>query len=184
MLYLNQFLSRVLKETYGSDTMSTLSERFLIAEQLKALIQGEPNLIANLSNASALLFQHLPNINWVGFYLYEKDSNQLVLGPFQGKPACLRIDIGKGVCGTAFQQKKSILVPDVNEFPGHIVCDAASRSEIVVPLFNETGIFGVLDIDAPVPNRFTKDDQLTVEAFRDILMNAFTESNKEIDFLS
>ena len=154
----------------------------LLVRQLEALIDGEPNLIANLSNASALLFQHFENINWVGFYLYEKTTNELVLGPFQGKPACIRIGIGKGVCGTAFQEKNSILVPDVNEFPGHIVCDAESRSEIVVPLFNEKGIYGVLDVDAPIPNRFTESDQKLLEHFRDSLMFAFENEKKEIDF--
>ncbi len=154
----------------------------VLIRQLEALVEGEPNVIANLSNASALLFQHFTQINWAGFYLYEKDSNQLVLGPFQGKPACLRIDIGKGVCGTSFKQRTSLLVPDVTAFKGHIVCDAESRSEIVVPLVNEKGIYGVLDIDAPILNRFTKDDQILLESFRDSLMAVFEQSLKEVDF--
>src|SRR5699024_923469 len=105
----------------------------MLIKQLEALLEGEPNTIANLSNASALLNQFLDRINWVGFYIM--NQNELVLGPFQGLPACVRIDIGKGVCGTAVAKKNTILVEDVNAFPGHIVCDAASQSEIVVPIF-------------------------------------------------
>lgn len=120
----------------------------LVIEQLKALIAGEPSMIANLANAAALLHQFLPDINWVGFYL--TDGDELVLGPFQGLPACVRIPFGKGVCGTAAAERRTIVVPDVHEFPGHIACDAASQSEIVVPLMKEGRVIGVLDIDSPV----------------------------------
>lgn len=146
----------------------------LLIKQLESLIAGEENFVANASNASALLNQSLENINWVGFYFYEKESDQLVLGPFQGKPACLRIDPGKGVCGTAFVKGESILVDNVNEFPGHIVCDAASQSEIVVPLIHKGKVIGVLDVDAPIKNRFNEEDKEILEAFVDV----FTKHHK------
>jgi len=149
-------------------TDSTLHS--LLAKQLKTLIEEETNFIANMSNAAALLYESLPDINWAGFYLYEKQTNQLVLGPFQGKVACVRIDIGKGVCGTSFKNNETILVPDVLDFPGHIFCDSSSRSEIVLPLMSEKGLIGVLDIDAPILNRFTDEDRVLLEEFRDVLM--------------
>lgn len=142
----------------------------VVLAQLTGLIQDEPNWIANLSNASALLNEVLTNINWVGFYLWEDTSEQLVLGPFQGKVACIRIDSGKGVCGTAFQKEETIIVPDVNEFPGHIVCDAASQSEIVVPLIKDGKAIGVLDVDAPIKERFGEDEKELLEAFVEILL--------------
>lgn len=142
----------------------------LILSQLKALIKDESNWIANLSNASALLNESLEDINWVGFYLWDATDEQLVLGPFQGRVACVRIDAGRGVCGTAFQEKETIIVSDVNQFPGHIVCDARSQSEIVVPLIKNKQAIGVLDVDAPIKNRFNKDDQQLLEAFVAILM--------------
>lgn len=135
----------------------------LVIKQLDALLQGEPDVIANLSNASALLNQFLDNINWVGFYIWKED--ELVLGPFQGLPACVRIKSGKGVCGTAISEKKTQLVADVNQFPGHIACDAASQSEIVVPILKDGEIFGVLDIDSPTTNRFDGIDQKYLEQF-------------------
>lgn len=135
----------------------------LVIKQLDALLQGEPDVIANLSNASALLNQFLDNINWVGFYIWKED--ELVLGPFQGLPACVRIKSGKGVCGTAISEKKTQLVADVNQFPGHIACDAASQSEIVVPILKDGDIFGVLDIDSPTTNRFDGIDQKYLEQF-------------------
>lgn len=135
----------------------------LVIKQLDALLHGEPDVIANLSNASALLNQFLDNINWVGFYIWKED--ELVLGPFQGLPACVRIKSGKGVCGTAISEKKTQLVADVNQFPGHIACDAASQSEIVVPILKDGEIFGVLDIDSPTTNRFDGIDQKYLEQF-------------------
>lgn len=137
--------------------------------QLKALIDGEPDRIANLANASALLAQCLPDTNWSGFYLY--DGKELVLGPFQGLPACIRIPMGKGVCGTAAQTRETQLVEDVHAFPGHIACDAATNSEIVVPLVHENGdLIGVLDIDSPEHARFDEMDKEFVEAFAKILV--------------
>ena len=143
----------------------------IVLAQLEGLIKDEPNWIANLSNASALLNETFDEINWVGFYLWEESSKQLVLGPFQGKVACIRIDSGKGVCGTAFEKEETIIVPDVNEFPGHIVCDVASQSEIVVPLIKDGRAIGVLDVDAPVKNRFGEEEKELLEAFVDVLLN-------------
>lgn len=141
----------------------------LVIKQLNALLAGETNAIANLSNASALLNQFLNQINWVGFYLVEE--NELVLGPFQGLPACVRIPFGKGVCGTAALNKETVKVEDVHQFPGHIACDAASQSEIVIPLLKEDGtIIGVLDIDSPEKNRFDELDQTYLEQFVSSLM--------------
>ncbi|MCD8771026.1 GAF domain-containing protein [Mammaliicoccus sciuri] len=128
----------------------------LLNRQLDGLLSGEQDLIANLSNASAFINQFLPNINWVGFYLIK--NNALKLGPFQGLPACVDIEIGKGVCGTAVAEKQSQLVEDVNQFPGHIACDANSQSEIVIPIYYNKEIIGVLDIDAPVKSRFNQTD--------------------------
>lgn len=139
----------------------------LVQKQLFALIEDEPNQIANFSNAAALLNQFLVEINWVGFYLLEE--GQLVLGPFQGLPACVRIPMGKGVCGTSAATKKTLRVDDVHQFPGHIACDAASRSEIVIPLMKEGKLIGVLDIDSPITNRFDEVDQQGLEKFADIL---------------
>ena len=123
--------------------------------QLLSLLKGEHDLIANAANFSALLFNSLPNVNWAGFYFLRGD--ELVLGPFQGNPACVRIPMGKGVCGVAAQQCETIIVPNVHEFPGHIACDVASNSEIVVPLFDGERLLGVLDLDSPTIGRF--DDQ-------------------------
>ena len=141
----------------------------LLVKQLRALIQDESNLIANLSNVSALLNAHFDQINWVGFYLWDDQDQELVLGPFQGKVACNRIPMGRGVCGSALQQQQTLIVPDVHAFDGHIACDSASRSEIVVPIIIDGHPFGVLDIDAPVTNRFTTEDQALLEACIDEL---------------
>src|SRR5579884_3245744 len=126
-----------------------------ICEQLHQLLADERNFVANAANTCALLYNNLPDVNWVGFYIVE--GKQLVLGPFQGKPACVRIPFGQGVCGTAASKRKTIIVPDVNEFPGHIACDTASRSEIVVPLLNWGKLLGVLDVDSAIPDRFDED---------------------------
>ncbi|MBN8191994.1 GAF domain-containing protein [Bacillus sp. NTK074B] len=142
----------------------------LVTKQLRALLEGEPNQIANLSNASALLNQFMDRINWVGFYLYEEESNQLVLGPFQGLPACVRIPLGRGVCGTAASDQKTLRIEDVHQFPGHIACDAASESEIVIPLVKEGKLIGVLDIDSPEKARFDEEDQKFLEIFADELL--------------
>lgn len=141
----------------------------LVQKQLLALIEDETNKIANLSNAAALLNQFLDEINWVGFYLYEED--QLILGPFQGLPACVRIPMGKGVCGTSAATEKTLRIEDVHQFPGHIACDAASRSEIVIPLMKDGKLLGVLDIDSPITDRFDEMDQQGLEKFAEILSN-------------
>ena len=138
--------------------------------QLKALTDGIPYKIANLANASALLWEHLPTINWAGFYMMEDGA--LVLGPFQGKSACIRIPVGRGVCGTAVAENATQLVPDVHLFPGHIACDCASNSEIVVPIRKNGQIIGVLDIDSPIKNRFTREDKEGLEEFVRILERA------------
>ena len=131
--------------------------------QLKALTEGVPYPTANLANASALLWQHLENINWAGFYIMEQGA--LVLGPFQGKPACIRIPVGKGVCGTAAAEDRTQLVADVHQFPGHIACDGASNSEIVVPIHKDGQVWGVLDIDSPLFGRFSPEDREGLENF-------------------
>ncbi|MCY1038716.1 GAF domain-containing protein [Staphylococcus nepalensis] len=133
----------------------------LLQKQVSSLIEDESNTIAILSNVSALLNDSLDQINWVGFYLMEE--NELILGPFQGHPACVHIPVGKGVCGTAVAENETQLVEDVNAFPGHIACDANSKSEIVVPIHKNNKVIGVLDIDAPITNRFGNDDQIGLE---------------------
>jgi L-methionine (R)-S-oxide reductase len=152
-------------ETYNENRIDNYD---LVKKQLQALVHDEKNQIANLSNAAALLNQFLDRINWVGFYLMDNDS-ELVLGPFQGLPACIRIPIGKGVCGTAAMKKETIRVQDVNQFPGHIACDGASQSEIVIPILKDGTIYGVLDIDSPERNRFDKLDQQKLEEFVEIV---------------
>ncbi|PWI58941.1 GAF domain-containing protein [Sulfoacidibacillus thermotolerans] len=132
-----------------------------LLEQVKHLLEGERDAIANMANVSSLLFMMMEDVNWVGFYLWK--DGQLVLGPFQGKPACVRIAQGKGVCGTAFSQQCTLVVPDVYKFPGHIFCDGDSRSEIVIPLSTHQPI-GVLDIDSPIVDRFTEVDRKGLEA--------------------
>ncbi|MGY0693054.1 GAF domain-containing protein [Virgibacillus sp. FSP13] len=139
----------------------------LVLKQLKALSDGETDSIAILSNASALLNQFLEDVNWVGFYIWRE--NELVLGPFQGLPACIRIPYGKGVCGTAVSERKTQRVADVNQFSGHIACDSASRSEIVIPLVVNDEIYGVLDIDSPSTNRFDETDEFYIEKYARIV---------------
>ena len=139
-----------------------------LCTELSAIIDGVPYKTANLANASALLYNALENINWAGFYLIE--DKKLILGPFQGKPACIEIPVGKGVCGTAAACGQTVLVPDVHKFDGHIACDGASNSEIVIPLANTKGeVVGVLDIDSPLFDRFSEEDKLGLEKFAKIL---------------
>ena len=138
-----------------------------VAQRLVALTDGVPYETANLANASALLWQHMADINWVGFY--KMVDGLLVLGPFQGKPACVKIAVGKGVCGTAVAEDKTQLVYDVHDFPGHIACDSASNSEIVIPLHVNGEIWGVLDIDSPFVGRFTEEDRAGLEAAAKII---------------
>ena len=134
----------------------------LLVQQLQAITDNIPHKIANLANTSALLWEALDNLNWVGFYLREGDT--LVLGPFQGKVACIEIPMGRGVCGTAAARGETVRVEDVHAFPGHIACDSASNSEIVIPLFRNGEVVGVLDIDSPILARFTPEDQIGLEA--------------------
>lgn len=151
-------------------TGSRLENYQLVKKQLQALLHGEENQIANLSNATALLNQFLDRINWVGFYLLDT-NDELVLGPFQGLPACVRIPLGRGVCGTAAKNRETVRVEDVHQFPGHIACDAASQSEIVIPLMKNGKLLGLLDIDSPEKNRFDELDQEQLEDFVAVLIN-------------
>ena len=141
-----------------------------VQEQLTAVFAGERDGLANAANMSALLYQALPDLNWAGFYF--RRGGELVLGPFQGKVACVRIALGRGVCGTAAERAETVIVPDVNAFPGHIACDAASRSEIVVPLIQNGQLLGVLDIDSPRLARFDQDDGIGLNAAAALLMRA------------
>lgn len=138
-----------------------------LSRSLSALLEGETDALANLSNASGLLAQALDRVNWSGFYLLR--GGELVLGPFQGKPACVRIPLGKGVCGTAAQARETLIVPDVHAFAGHIACDEDSRSEIVVPILQNGVLRGVLDVDSPEKNRFDAEDRTGLEAFVEVL---------------
>ena len=162
-LTFKEFTAQMKAQGAGKHSIMSNSSKYeLLAQQLQALIEGEPDLIANLSNASAAINEALENINWAGFYLVKE--NMLVLGPFQGKPACIRIPFGKGVCGTAAKKDETQLVKDVHEFPGHIACDSASRSEIVIPIHNKSGVVAaVLDIDSPDLARFDETDQSGLE---------------------
>jgi len=143
--------------SYQEETTMTKTNYTLVARQLAALTEGIPYEVANLANASALLWQEMPEINWVGFY--KMMGGKLVLGPFQGKPACIEIPVGNGVCGTAVAEDAAQLVYDVHQFPGHIACDCASNSEIVLPIHVNGEIWGVLDIDSPKIGRFTEADK-------------------------
>ena len=140
-----------------------------LAADLGALLAGESDFIANAANTAALLFDALPAINWAGFYFLR--GGELVVGPFQGKPACVRIALGRGVCGRAAERRETIVVPDVHAFPGHIACDSTSRSEIVVPLIGER-LFGVLDIDSPDPRRFDEEDARGLERLAAVFLAA------------
>lgn len=142
-----------------------------LADQARALVHGERDRIANAANLSALVYQALPALNWVGFYFF--DGTELVVGPFQGLPACVRIPLGKGVCGTAAQTRQTQRVEDVDAFPGHIACDSASRSELVVPLVAADGsLIGVFDLDSPELNRFSTDDQTGLEAIAKVFVES------------
>ena len=140
-----------------------------LARELDALLAGEPDRIANAANAAAALYHALPELNWAGFYFLQGD--ELVLGPFQGRPACVRIGLGKGVCGTAAAQRRSVVVPDVEAFPGHIACDTASRSELVVPLLQGDVLLGVLDLDSPRTGRFDETDRAGCEVLAQVIVS-------------
>lgn len=151
----------------SSTRAGTVKEQYEYLERdIKVLLHGETDTIANMANFSSLLYHTLPDVNWTGFYLLK--GAELVLGPFQGKPACIRIPIGRGVCGAAAARRETVLVEDVDMFPGHIACDSASRSEIVIPIIVQNQLYGVLDLDSPHPARFTIEDQLGLEKLIDI----------------
>src|SRR5262245_50269236 len=141
-----------------------------LAGELKGLLTGERDLIANCANATSLIFHALPDLNWCGVYLYK--GGELVVGPFQGKPACVRIALGKGVCGTSAAERRTVVVPDVHAFPGHIACDAASRSEIVIPLIARGELLGVLDLDSPKLARFDDADRRGLERLAAVLIES------------
>ena len=143
--------------------------------QLGELVKQETNLVANAANAAALLFQTLPDVNWVGFYFTE--DRELVLGPFQGRPACTRIAFGKGVCGASAVSQTTVIVPDVEKYPEHIACDARSKSEIVVPLLNWGRLLGVLDVDSPILNRFDEDDEEGLESIAAVLLSSIVTND-------
>ncbi len=144
-----------------------------LAAEIDALLAHETDTTANLANAAAAIYHGLPALNWAGFYLMREGG--LLLGPFQGKPACIRIPVGRGVCGTAAERRRSVLVPDVHAFPGHIACDADSRSELVVPLIRGGSLLGVLDLDSPLPARFDAGDQAGCEALAAIIVRHLPE---------
>jgi L-methionine (R)-S-oxide reductase len=141
-----------------------------LADELQALLAGERDLTANAANTAALIFHALPNLNWAGFYFLK--NGELVVGPFQGQPACVRIALGKGVCGTAAMSRRTLVVPDVHLFPGHIACDAASRSEIVLPLIARNALVGVLDLDSPILDRFDELDRSGLERLAEVFLEA------------
>jgi GAF domain-containing protein len=153
----------------ASDDKASLYQE--LTAQLGGLLSDERDAIANAANTAALLFDTLPDLNWAGFY-FLRSPNELVLGPFQGKPACVRIAVGRGVCGAAVERRQTMLVEDVHAFADHIACDAASRSELVVPLIRSGRIFGVIDLDSPFVARFDLEDQRGIEAIADIYVKA------------
>lgn len=143
----------IIQSKYGSPDFFITLEK-----ELFSLIEGEKNLIANLANISSWLYHTIPGLNWTGFYMWNDEDKELVLGPFQGKPACIRIRPERGVCGAAYSNAETVRVEDVHSFPGHIACDSASRSELVIPLLFEKRVMGVLDLDSPDKGRFTEED--------------------------
>ncbi|MDW8478908.1 MAG: GAF domain-containing protein [Xanthomonadales bacterium] len=145
----------------------------LLIEQGRALLEGEHDRVARAANLAALIFHALPGLNWCGFYFW--NGRELVLGPFQGRPACTRIGWGRGVCGSALAARRSLVVPEVSDFPGHIACDPASRSEVVVPLWRGDAPFGVLDLDSPLPGRFDEEDRIGLEALAKLYLDGVAE---------
>ena len=158
-----------LNDLSHADKASAYAE---LEKSLRALLAGEPDLIACAANMAALLYWSLPQLNWAGFYFVEPSSGDLLVGPFQGKPACVRIAIGQGVCGAAAARRESVVVADVHAFPGHIACDSASNSEVVVPIVDDERLIGVLDLDSPVPGRFDDVDARGLEALVGVFVAA------------
>jgi GAF domain-containing protein len=161
-----------MHEIHGFDDRDRTAGYAELARSLEALLSGESNLVANAANTAALIYWSLPDLNWAGFYLLEESSQELVLGPFQGKPACVRIPLGQGVCGTAAAQRKALLVADVHAFAGHIACDSASNSEVVVPILDGGRLIGVLDLDSPRLARFDEVDARGLEELVGIFVAA------------
>ena len=160
-----------MSETFTAPGFDNKAEGYQeLARMLQALLEGETDLVANAANTAAQLFHGLPELNWAGFYLM--NGGELVLGPFQGKPACVRITVGRGVCGTAAATRRTVRVQDVHAFPGHIACDAASNSEIVVPLEREGRLLGVLDLDSPITGRFDAQDQEGLERLAQVFLRS------------
>jgi GAF domain-containing protein len=163
-------------ESARYDFRNKTADYAALAQELQGLLAGEHDLIANAANATSLIYHALPDLNWCGVYLLR--GKELIVGPFQGKPACVHIPLGKGVCGTAAAERKTIVVPDVHAFPGHIACDAASRSEIVIPLMGRSArtegdyLLGVLDLDSPTPARFDEEDRRGLEALAAVFMKS------------
>lgn len=156
----------IIQSKYGTpDFYQTLEK------ELNSLIDGEKNLIANLSNISSWLYHTLPDLNWSGFYLWSEEDKELVLGPFQGMPACIRIKPQRGVCGAAYTQAKTQRIDDVEAFPGHIACDSASKSELVVPLIKNGKVLGVLDLDSPKHSRFNEQDAVELDRIMQLITN-------------
>ena len=159
-----------LEESPDSQVYRTKAELYAgLLPQISSLLADERDMIANAANVASLLFYSLPELNWAGYYFYKE--GELVLGPFQGKPACVRIAMGRGVCGTAAERRETIVVEDVHSFPGHIACDVASRSEIVIPLIRDGELIGVLDLDSPISARFDDDDRAGLEAVASIFID-------------
>jgi L-methionine (R)-S-oxide reductase len=154
--------TQLMKPTSMQDNFSKRQLYEALAKELRSLLEGEGDEIANAANTAALLYHALPAINWVGFYFLR--GGQLVVGPFQGKPACTRLTLGRGVCGTAAAERKTIVVPDVHQFPGHVACDSASASEIVIPMLAGGHLVGVFDVDSPVTGRFDEEDRIGLES--------------------
>ena len=160
-----------MKPTSLQDFSSKRDRYEVLTKELHSLLEGEPNDLANAANAAALVFsQGLPEVNWAGYYFFK--GGQLVVGPFQGKPACSRLALGNGVCGTAAAQRKTIVVPDVHQFPGHIACDSTSASEIVVPMVVDGRLIGVFDVDSPVTGRFDEDHRAGLESIVGVFLAA------------
>jgi L-methionine (R)-S-oxide reductase len=162
----HDYLTFIQRMIHLDDGIRRLDKPALYDElnrQVAGIVHGERDMIANMANTASLLFHTLPDVNWSGFYLWKQTDGELVLGPFHGKPACVRIAMGRGVCGTAAERRETVLVPDVEAFPGHIACDAASRSEIVIPLVKNGVLLGVMDIDSPNLNRFDETDKQGLE---------------------
>lgn len=156
----------LIQSKYGEEDFYNSLEK-----ELHSLIEGETNLIANLANISSWIYHTIPHLNWCGFYLWDQNDQELILGPFQGKPACIRIKPQRGVCGASYTQKKAIRVSNVEDFPGHIACDSLTKSELVIPLIKNNLVMGVLDLDSPLFNHFSLDDELALTRIMNMVSN-------------